>query len=142
MKTLSQVLWKCMSVISMVALLMPSPASASPKIMSPDMVREKIVKRGVSNWVCVEEKSGLALVGRITSVDRESFGLQLHNYPEITTVAYADVIGLRFGLSGKAMGLIIGAGVGSAIVFGVVAHHEFEANKPQLPSLPTNPALP
>jgi hypothetical protein len=133
-------LWKCVSVVSICMLLMPSLAIARP--LDPDTVRAKIAKRGIGNWVCVEERNGLSLVGRITSVDEQSFGMQLHNYPEITPVMYSDVIRIRTGLSGAGMAIIVGSAVAAAVITGVVMHNEFEANKPQLPTAPASPVFP
>jgi hypothetical protein len=140
MKTIRNLLWKCVSIVSVCALLMPGSAIAKP--LSADQAREKIVKRGVGAWVCVEERSGILLIGRIASVDTDGFGLQLQNYPDVTPVSYADVTRLRFGLSGKGIGIILGAGVALAVVSAVVMHHEFEENKPQLPTTPTMPPFP
>lgn len=140
MTTLMIKLRKCAGVLSILALLTPSLAIAKP--LDPDTVRARIAKRGVGNWICVEERNGILLVGRITSVDERSFGLQLQNYPEITPVMYSDVIRVRTGLSGAGIGIIIGATVAAAVITGVVMHHEFEANKPQLPTTPTSPVFP
>jgi hypothetical protein len=141
-----RLLWKCVRAASacMVAfmLLMSSVAQASPKILDAETVRNKIVKRGVGNWACVEERSGLALCGRITSIDDNSFGLQLHNYPEVTDVMYGEVIQLHLGLSGKGIALIIGGTVAVGLTAGLVMHHEYEVNKPTLPTTPGLPAFP
>jgi hypothetical protein len=134
--------WKCVSALSACLLLMPSVAQGSPKILDAETVRAKIVKRGAGNWACAEERNGLALCGRITSIGDNSFGLQLHNYPEVTDVMYGEVIDLRLGISGKGIAAIIGGTVGAAVIAGVVMHHEFEANKPQLPTTPTTPGFP
>jgi hypothetical protein len=140
MNSLMRKLWKCAGIVSIFALLTPSLAIA--KTLDPDTVRAKIAKRGIGNWICVEERNGVALVGRITSVDEQSFGLQLHNYPEITPVMYSDVIRIRTGLSGAGIAIIIGSTVAAAVITGVVMHHEFEANKPQLPTTPGTPVFP
>jgi hypothetical protein len=140
MKTIKNLLWKCVSIVSACTLMMPAPAIAKP--LSADQAREKIVKRGVGAWVCVEERSGILLIGRIASVDADRFGLQLQNYPDITPVSYADVTKLRFGLSGKGIGIIVGAGVAVAVISALVAHHEFEENKAQFPTAPPSPPFP
>jgi hypothetical protein len=142
MNTLKQLLHKCAGMVSICALLAPSVAVAAPKPLDPETVHAKIAKRGVGNWIYVEERNGVALVGRITSIDDQSFGLQLHNYPEITPVLYSDVIQVRTGLSRTGVSVLIGATVGAAIITGVVLHHEYEANKPQLPTMPSSPLFP
>jgi hypothetical protein len=138
MNGLRRMLWKCVSLVSICALLMPSMALAKP--LNPDTVREKIVKRGVGSWVCVDEQNGLLLIGRIASINQDSFGIQLQNYPDITQVQYADVTRLRFGLSRGGVGILIGASVGAAVIVALVMHHEFEENKAQFPTAP--PTLP
>jgi hypothetical protein len=140
MNTIKNLLWKCVSIVSACALLMPAPAIAKP--LSADQARGKIVKRGVGAWVCVEERSGILLIGRVTSIDADGFGLQLQNYPDITPISYTDVTRLRFGLSGKGVGIIVGAGVAVAVISALVMHHEFEENKPQLPTASPTPPFP
>ena len=140
MSALRRMLWKCVSVVSICALLMPSKAIAKP--LTADTVHARIVKRGLGAWACIEERNGILLIGRIVSIDTDSFGMQLENYPDITPVSYGDVTRLRFGLSGKGIAIIIGAGVAAAVISAVVMHHEFEANKPQLPTPPTTPPFP
>lgn len=142
MNTLKRLLRFCAGMGSICALLAPSIVVAAPKPMGPETAHARVAKRGVGNWIYVEERNGVALVGRITSIDDQSFGLQLHNYPEITPVMYSDVIGLRTGLSRTGAFVLIGATVGAAIITGVVLHHEYEANKPQLPTTPTSPLFP
>ena len=82
----------------------------------------------------MDETNGITLVGKITGIGDQSFGMQLHNYPEITDVRYAEVVRVRgVGLTGKGAFALIGATVGSAVAAGLIMHHEFEANKPTLP---------
>jgi len=123
------------------ALLMPSFAMAAPQPVNPETIHLKIVRRGVGSWICVEEKNGIALVGRITFIDDHGFGLQLNNYPEITTFAYGDVNRLRTGLGTKGAVILIAGTAGAAVATGLIMHHEFEENKPQLPTLPPSPVL-
>ncbi|MGB6687526.1 MAG: hypothetical protein WBE76_06765 [Terracidiphilus sp.] len=140
MNAIKNLLWKCVSFVSVCTLMMPSPALAKP--LNADSARARIAKRGVGAWACVEERNGILLIGRIVSVDTDSFGMQLENYPDITPVAYTDVTRLRFGLSGKGIGIMVGASVALAVISAVVMHHEFEANKPQLPTAPIMPPFP
>jgi hypothetical protein len=137
------VLFKSIAVVLIFALATPSIACASPKPRSPQEIHAKILKRGVGAWVCVEEANGLLLAGRVTNIDVVSFGMQLQNYPEVTMVNYADVVRLRnLGLSGKGAVILIGVFVGSAIATGLIMHHEYEQNKPTLPSNPGTPTFP
>jgi hypothetical protein len=140
MKALRQILWKCISILSICALLAPSVAIAKP--LSADQARDKIVRRGVGTWVCVEESNGLLLIGRIASIDQDEFGMQLENYPDVTPVYYRDVTRLRFQLSGKGIAVLIGASVAVGVIAAVIMHHEFEAHQPQLPSQPVTPTFP
>jgi hypothetical protein len=140
MKTIKNLLWKCVSIASTFLLLMTPPAIAKP--LDANSARASIIKRGVGAWVCVEERSGILLIGRVASIDTDGFGLQLQNYPDVTPVSYADVTRLRFGLSRKGVAVIVGAGVAVAVISAVVMHHEFEVNKSQLPTPPTMPPFP
>src|ERR1700744_2962080 len=102
---------KGLSVTSLVlacALFVPSVASAKPKPLDPVTVHNRIAKRGVGNWICIQEANGIALVGRVVSVNDDSVGLQLQNYPEVTTVAYTDIVSLNTGLSQKTFWTVMG----------------------------------
>jgi len=134
---------KTVALTLICALCAPSIAFARPKQQNPETIHRKIVQRGIGNWVCVEEANGILLTGRVTTIEEQAFGMQLENYPDITMIRYADVVRLRsLSSSGKAMGLWIGASVGSFVVVALVMHHEFEKNKPTLPQNPTVPAWP
>jgi hypothetical protein len=88
-------------------------------------------------------KNGTAVVGRIAAIYEESFDIQLDNYPQATTLAYADVQRVRnVGLGAKGTAIMIGAGVGGAIALGLVAQHEMNNMKNNQPTLPTLPAFP
>lgn len=140
MSTLVRRLRASAALISMCALLFPQTALAKP--LDAQAVHAKILKRGIGNWVGIEEQNGVALIGRITSIDQDSFSLQLENYPETTPILYSDVIDIRTGPSKKTIFAIVGGTLAAGIIAGVVMHHEFEANKPQLPTTPTQPVFP
>jgi hypothetical protein len=131
---------QCAGMLLVCALLAPAVADARPKPLDPVTVHARIAKRGVGNWICVDEANGIALVGRIVSVGDESVGLQLQNYPEVTPVLYTDIVGLRLGPSKGAIFAIVGATLGAGIIGALVLHHEYEVNKPTMPTLP-NPAF-
>lgn len=121
------------------ALLAPALASAKPKPLDPVTVHDRILKRGVGAWICIEEANGIALVGRVVSIGDDSVGLQLQNYPEVTSVFYRDIVGLRMGWSKKAFWTMMGVSLGvSAAIVGVGIH---EMNQNRLPT-PTLPAVP
>jgi hypothetical protein len=122
------------------ALIAPSAAFASPKAMTPEKVHARILKRGLGNWVGVEVSSGAAFAGRIVNIDDESFGLQLHNDPQITQVMYSDVVDLHTGISSGGFWAITAAGIGGMVALGLVAHHEMSQAAKQ-PTLPNQPAI-
>ena len=97
------------------ALVVTSAPAALAKPLTPETVHARILKRGIGNWVGVELLNGTAIVGRIVSVDQESFGMQLHNDPAITPVRYSDVVALHTGISNGAFwGLMIAGFAGVA----------------------------
>ena len=54
------------------ALLAPTMANARPKPLDPATVYARIAKRGAGSLICVQEANGIALVGRIVSIDDQS----------------------------------------------------------------------
>jgi hypothetical protein len=120
--------------------LIPADALATPKPLNAVTVQDKIVKRGVNGWICVEENSGIALVGRIIAISPDSFTMQLPNDPEPVTVRYAEVIDLRTGPS-RGYWIVMGVGlaaVAGGAIWGFVHIH----NLNQEHQLPPMPALP
>jgi hypothetical protein len=120
--------------------LIPADALATPKPLNAVTVQDKIVKRGVNGWICVEENSGIALVGRIIAINPDSFTMQLPNDPEPVTVRYAEVIDLRTGPS-RGYWIVMGVGlaaVAGGAIWGFVHIH----NLNQEHQLPPMPALP
>lgn len=128
---------QCAGILLGCALLAPAAANASPKPLDPVTVHARIAKRGVGNWICVQEANGIALVGRIVSVDDQSVGLQLANYPEVTPVLYTDIVGLRMGPSRAAIWTIAGVGAGLTVAMIAVGIHEVDEHK-----LPNNSGFP
>lgn len=128
---------RCTGILLVCALLAPAIADARPKPLDPVTVHARIAKRGVGSWICVEEANGIALVGRVVSIDDRSVGLQLANYPEVTPVLYTDIVGLRMGISRGAMWTLVGVGVGLVGVMAAVGIHEVNQNK-----LPNNSGFP
>lgn len=125
------------------ALLAPPPVFAAPKPVNPETIHRKIVTKGIGGWVCIEEANGILLVGRITSVQEQEFGMQLENYPQVTMIKYADVVRLRtIGLGGKGVAILMGVTVGAAVVTGVLMHNAYENSKPTLPAQPPSPVFP
>jgi hypothetical protein len=138
MKSIGNSISRGISVLSICALLAPGMASAAPKPLTPEAAHARILKCGLRSWVGVEVKNGAAFGGRIVGIDEQSFRLQLHNDPAITAVLYSDVVQLHTGLSRGAFWTILGASIGASVAVALVAHHEFDSNKPQLS---TQPAL-
>lgn len=132
---------RSIAMLLVCAMLAVSSPVALAKPLTPGTVHARILKRGVGNWVGVELLNGTAIVGRIVSVDDESFGLQLHNDPAITPVRYSDVVGLHTGISNGAFwGLMIAgfAGVAAMAAIGIHEVHEHS----QMPTLPSQPVFP
>jgi hypothetical protein len=123
------------------ALLASGATFASAKPLTPITVHQPILKQGMGNWVGVELLNGTAFAGRIVSIDDKSFGLQLHNDPEITPVRYSDVVNLHTGISHGAFWGILAAGIGGSVALALVAHHEIN-NMPKLPAEPAQSVLP
>jgi len=108
-----------------------------------ETIHRQIVQRGAGKWICVDLKNGTALVGRIASLEEQSFGMQLDNYPDVTEIAYADVQRVRtVGIGGKGFAIALGAGIAGTVAVALIANHEmnnFKNNQPTLPTLPTLP---
>jgi hypothetical protein len=143
MKSLTVNLVRGIALALICALSMSSALMAAPKPVNPETVHRQIVQRGAGKWVCVDMKNCTALVGRITSVDEQYFGMQLNNYPEVTTIPYTDVLRVRnIGLGGKGTAILIAAGVGGSVILAVVAHNAMNNLKNNPPVLPGSHVLP
>jgi len=127
---------QCIATLLVCALVSPAIADAKPKPLDPVTVHDRIAKRGVGSWICVDEANGIALVGRVVSIGDQSVGLQLQNYPEVTPVLYTDIVGLRMGISKKAFFTVLGVGLGASVILAVVGIHEVNANRAKTPTLP------
>ena len=138
MDHVTRTLSRCIAMLLVCALVAASAPAALAKPLTPDKVHARVVKQGMGNLVGVELQNGTAFVGRIVSVDEQSFGLQLHNDPGITPVLYSDVVDLRTGISHGAFWAITAAGIGGMVVMALVAHHEMA----KMSTLPTEPAQP
>jgi hypothetical protein len=114
---------------------------AMAKPLKPEVVHERIAKAGLGNWAVVQVASGAQFGGRIVSIDAESFGMQLHNDPTITPVYYSDVVYLHTGITRAGFWTFTAIGAAGAVVFALVAHHDFENFKNNEPTLPPVPAV-
>src|SRR5580658_2748221 len=90
-------MYQAIAMLVICALLLPSIASAAPKPLDPGTVHVRIMKRGVNNWIALQENNGVQLFGRIIAINDQSFTLQLHNDPQTTEILYTDVVDLRTG---------------------------------------------
>lgn len=142
MSLLSGALYRVIGMLLICALLAPTIAEAAPKPLTPEVVHARLLKRGVGCWAGVELQNGTAFGGRIVSIDDQSFSMQLHNDPEVTAVFYSDVVDLHLGLSRGGFWALTAIGIGGAVVFALVAHHEYENFKNGEPTLPTQPMSP
>jgi hypothetical protein len=112
------------SLVVVLTLLIPNFAFAAPKPLTENQVHSRLLKRGLGNWVGVEMQDGTAFVGRIVSIDDQTFGLQLHNDPQVTAIFYSQVSCLQ---TGPPRGLIVGiavAGIGGVVAMAAVGFHE------------------
>jgi hypothetical protein len=126
----------------MISLLTaPALSYAQPKPLDPGTVHVKIMKRGVNNWIALQENNGVQLFGRIIAIDDHSFTLQLHNDPQTTEILYSDVEYLQTGMTTGQKAILFGglAAVAGGAIYGFVHIHNLD-NKP-LPTPPT-PTLP
>jgi hypothetical protein len=141
MRAITRSFSRCMAMLLVCSLLAVSAPFAEAKPLTPQTVHTRILKRGLGNWVGVELLNGTAIVGRIVSVDDQSFGLQLHNDPEITTILYSDVVNLHTGISTGGFWALAAVGIGGMVVMAVVGFNEVHKNA-QMPTLPTPPTQP
>ena len=113
----------------------------SPKPLTAEAVRQRLLKRGLGNWVAVELENGVAFEGRLVNIDENSFGLQLWGDPEVTPVAFSDVVYLQAGLTGgqKAFLIALPVAFAGASIGGIVAMHN---NMPKMPTMPAQPVYP
>src|SRR5882762_8335697 len=116
------------------AMLTPTIASANPKPLDPGTVHVKILKRGVGNFIAIQEVNGVQIWGRILEIGDRSVILQLHNDPQTTEVFYTEIAYLRTGFTtGQKIFMLAGIGaVAGASIYGFVHVHNLE-NKPLTP---------
>lgn len=133
----------CVASFLILFFLIPSGAMASPKPLDAATVKSRIVKRGVNRWICVDENTGVELVGRIIGIGPQSFTLQLPNDPEPVEIAYAGVAQLRTSMPRGAKIFLASALAGSAAftIWAAVHFHDVEQEH-QLPSSPALPPFP
>jgi hypothetical protein len=124
------------SLLLVLSLITPNIASASPKPLTADQVHTRLLKRGLGNWVGVDMQDGTAFVGRIVSIDDQTFGLQLHNDPQVTAIFYSQVNCLETGPSRGAIWGLAAAGVGGMVALAVVGFHEVNQHN-QFPTAAT-----
>ena len=92
-------------LIAVFVLTLFTPAARANKPLTPEQVRDRIIHRGVTNWVHVLLKDGSEYRGKILKIDPDSFRMQRvydrYSYaiygPDTVDVNYADVLTLRAG---------------------------------------------
>lgn len=137
MPRLTLVLHRPLTKLLLVILAAPTITQAQPKPLDPQTVHYKIIKRGVNNWIALQESDGVQLFGRILDISDHSFTLQLHNDPRVTQILYADVEYLQTGWSTtqKVIAFSGLAAVAGGAIYGIVHIHNLE-NKPLQPPTP------
>jgi ribosome maturation factor RimP len=119
-----------------------SASRFSPKPLTAEAVRQRLLKRGLGNWVALQLENGVAFEGRIISIDENSFGLQLYGDPEVTPVAFSDVVYLQTGTPAAAAWILVGSFVATGVVVPAVAIHAMKNNQLKMPTMPTPPPTP
>ena len=134
--------WTAMLLVC--TLVTASVPAYAGKPLTPEKVHERILKRGIGNWVGVELQNGTAFAGRIVSADEQSFGLQLHNDPAITPIRYSDVVDMRTGISNGAFWGFMVAGIAGDATMAAIGFYEVHKHSqmPTLPAEPTGPVFP
>ncbi len=117
-------------------------ASGSRNVLTPDSVHQRLLKRGLGNWVGVELQNGVAFSGRVISIDEDSFGIQLYGDSEVTPVAYDNVVYLQQGPSMKAFLILTAAGFGGVSAAAIIGFHDIHKREAQQPTLTTQPVFP
>ena len=109
--------------------------------VTPEDVHARLIKRGLGKWVGVQLLNGVAFCGAIMSIDEDTFGLQLWGDPQVTPVAYKDVVYLQTGLTDgqKAFVILLPIAFAGAAIGGAIAFHNSE---PKLPAQPAQPVFP
>lgn len=144
MHKITRRLSRLIAMLLVCALVGAAAPMAEAKPLSAEKVHTRIASRGLGNWVGVELQNGTAFAGRIVIIDQDSFGLQLHNDPEVTPILYRDVVCLHTGLSRGGFWAVTLAGFGGVAVMTAVGFsmvHK-EQQMPPLPSQPTQPVFP
>lgn len=129
----------CIASMLTALLTLPPAAFARTKLLTADVVHERIVKHGVNNWVCVEQSNGVQLVGRVIDIHPDTFTLQLPNDPEPVTIPYASVTSLQTDTP-RSFWIAMGVGIAATAGFGIWAavHFHHQEQQQQFPS----PAFP
>ncbi len=130
-------LYQFTASLAISAMLTPTIALANPKPLDPGTVHVKILKRGIGNYIAIQEFNGVQIWGRILDIGDHSVILQLHNDPQTTEVFYTDIAYLRTGFTtGQKIFMIAGIGaVAGSAIYGFVHIHNLE-NKPLTPPTP------
>jgi hypothetical protein len=115
-----------------------SVAYLARRPVTPGAVHAQLLKRGLGKWAAVQLLNGVAFCGSIVSIDDKSFGLQLWGDPEVTPVAYSDVVYLQTGLTGgqKAFFIALPIAFAASSIGIIVAMHN---NAPKMPIQPVFP---
>ena len=131
-------LYQVIASLVISAMLTPTIALANPKPLDPGTVHVKILKRGIGNFIAIQEVNGVQIWGRILEIGDHSVILQLHNDPQTTEVFYTDIAYLRTGFTtGQKIFMFAGIGaVAGSAIYGFVHIHNLE-NKPLVPPTPT-----
>jgi hypothetical protein len=126
---LSQKPSRWIALIAIFAILAPTAVPAQSRHSAPDVVRARVLKLGVGQWVRVREQSGVKLEGQITGIGPRIFQLERRDAAEPTDVYYADVEKIRCapsepfqGPNGESRaGMITLSVIATGVFIGVIA---------------------
>lgn len=119
---------RLVSAVLLAAMFFPLAAYARTP-MTPDEVRDRVVKRGINNGIGVLEKNGLELYGKVLSIGSDRFVMQVLYAPQVTEVMYADVADLRTGMTaGEKTFLFTSLGVAAGLAIYLTVHFVHTSN--------------
>jgi hypothetical protein len=94
---LSQKPSRWIAIIAIFAILAPTAGPARSRHSAPEVMRSRVLKLGVGQWVHLREQSGVKLQGQITGIGPRLFQIQRRDATAPTDVYYAYVEKIRCG---------------------------------------------
>lgn len=128
--------WVTSVIILLIALPPTTFAESAP--MNAAAVHDRIVQLGVGHRVNIEERTGVVVTGKITTIGEQSFTLRLSGDPAPLLLKYEDVADFpRGGPRGATIALFSALGATAAFTIWAVVHfHNVQNQMPASPALP------